>query len=140
MSRPGVWSRHADYETAERARRFQLPDEGGGPLWRVCFDPLADPRFPWALIRYRYTEREEAGMADRPQLPVGPIRDLIAKCSEASRDDGQGMSLHELKERTGQPFSVVRKRCAALEAQGLLRTMPGAVLRYGVTDKGRDLL
>lgn len=135
---PRVWSRHATAELAHRARRFQPPDEAGGLLWRVCF--MLGEDYPWALVQYPTRMRQEAGMADRPQLPVGPIRDLVAKCSEASRDEGQGMSYHELAERTGQPWNVVRFRCESLIDQGLLERLPGAVVRVGATEKGRALL
>lgn len=51
------------------------------------------------------------------KLEVGPLRDLLAKLSEARRGD-QWLTVHELSERTGVPYAVMSTKVLALIEQG----------------------
>jgi DNA-binding IclR family transcriptional regulator len=73
-------------------------------------------------------------------LEVGPLRDLLAKLSEAERGD-EWLDVADICERTGLPYSVARRRVAALVASGYATESEAlGVPHYRITDKGRELL
>lgn len=71
-------------------------------------------------------------------LEVGPLRDMLAKLSEASRT-GSGLTVGDIATRVGWPYEVARRRLVG-SLEGGYTTYEERTGRFHITDAGRELL